>query len=114
MTTPSPGPVWVNHETLFMPAFTLMLTHEFDAVARLEWRVLPLTSWLPDDMGFRAFVAAHGPMVIAILHWAFRAGVSAGERLRWFCLFCASCMSGCTGCSGIIRSIGSTPRSRMR
>ena len=89
MTYPAPVSTWANRETLFLLAFALMRTHELDAVARMEWRVLPLTSWMPDDLGFPVFVAAHVPLVIAILHWAFRAGALAGERLRfWFCLFC--------------------------
>ena len=88
MTSFSPGPAWANRATLFLVAFALMMTHELDAVARMEWRVLPLTSWMDDNLGFHVFVAAHVPLVIAIVHWAFRAGALAGERLRfWFCLF---------------------------
>jgi hypothetical protein len=89
MISPAPNRAWINRETLFLLAFALMMTHELDAVARLEWRVLPMTSWMPDDVGFHVFVAAHVPLVLALVHWAWRAGEVAGERLRfWFCAFC--------------------------
>lgn len=39
-----------------------LMTHELDAVANHEWRVLPLTSWLTDEVGFRVFIYAHIPL----------------------------------------------------
>ncbi|MEM8652243.1 MAG: DUF6713 family protein [Pseudomonadota bacterium] len=44
------------------------LTHELDAVKRHEWRVLPLTSFLPDHLGEQVFIWAHVP-IIAILFY---------------------------------------------
>jgi hypothetical protein len=52
----------VTGEWPFRIGLALLFTHELDAVARAEWRVLPLTSWLPDDAGFAAFVLLHVPL----------------------------------------------------
>ena len=38
------------------------ITHELDAVKRHEWRVLPLTSFLPDRVGEQVFIWAHVPL----------------------------------------------------
>jgi len=48
--------------------FGFMVTHELDAVKRHEWRVLPLTSFLPDEIGERVFIWAHVPLLTAILY----------------------------------------------
>lgn len=65
----------------FRIGFALLLTHELDAVARGEWRVLPLTSWLPDEMGFTVFVLAHVPL-FAWLLWLV-GHPDAETRRRW-------------------------------
>jgi len=80
--------------------YALMLgfffTHEMDAMRRHEWRVLPITSFLPDALGKQVFLWAHVPLISVIwlygtdpnaifskalsafaivhigLHWAFR------------------------------------------
>lgn len=57
--------------------FASFLTHELDAVKRHEWRVLPLTSWMPDPVGEQVFIWAHGPIVAALL-WG-SAGDPAGS-----------------------------------
>jgi hypothetical protein len=80
MISPFPNHAWINRETLFLLAFALMMTHELDAVARLEWRVLPVTSWMPDDVGFHVFVAAHVPLVLVLVHWAWLLAAAAGRR----------------------------------
>jgi hypothetical protein len=68
-----------------MRAYHLMLaflfTHEIDAAFRHEWRILPLTSLLPDDVGRELFVWVHVPLFVAILALrdrpVFRAGLAA-------------------------------------
>ncbi|WP_420467624.1 DUF6713 family protein [Panacagrimonas sp.] len=53
---------------LFRLGFSTLLAHELDAVMRAEWRVLPLTSFLPDHVGYIVFVLLHIPLV-AVLLW---------------------------------------------
>lgn len=53
---------------LFRLGFSTLLAHELDAVMRGEWRVLPLTSFLPDQVGYVVFVVLHIPLV-AVLLW---------------------------------------------
>lgn len=45
-----------------------LFTHELDAVLNHEWKVLPLTSWLPDEYGALVFIFAHIPL-FAIVLW---------------------------------------------
>lgn len=52
----------------FYIGFAALATHELDAVSKHEWRVLPLTSWLPDEYGFLVFLFFHIPL-FAILAW---------------------------------------------
>lgn len=68
-------------EGVFLVGFSLLLTHELDAVARSEWRVLPLLEWLPDDTGFLVFVLLHVPLFVWLLS---RVGyVDLHLRRRW-------------------------------
>ena len=41
---------------IFYLAMGIMFTHELDAMPNHEWRVLPLTSWLPDEYGIIVFL----------------------------------------------------------
>lgn len=43
-----------------------LLTHELDAIKRHEWRVLPLTSFLPDSVGEQVFIWAHIPIIVLL------------------------------------------------
>jgi len=54
----------VEWSYFFMLGF--LLTHELDAVLRHEWRVLPLTSFLPDHLGQRVFIWAHVPLIAGL------------------------------------------------
>ena len=54
----------------------LLLTHELDAVRCREWRVLPLTSWLPDKTGEAVFLWAHVPLVMLVI-WIAGQGASS-------------------------------------
>ena len=42
-------------------------THELDAVKRHEWRVLPLTSFLPEKTGEQVFIWMHVPLFTLLL-----------------------------------------------
>jgi len=39
-----------------------IITHELDAMANHEWRVLPLTNWLTDEYGCLLFLFLHIPL----------------------------------------------------
>ena len=60
----------------FWTTIALLLTHELDAVARHEWRILPLTSFLADATGRQVFIWAHVPLILAVL-WIAAAGASS-------------------------------------
>ena len=53
-----------------------LFTHEVDAAFRHEWRVLPITSFLPEEIGREVFTWAHVPLFAGIMLF------SASERLR--------------------------------
>jgi hypothetical protein len=61
---------------IIMLAF--LFSHEVDAALRHEWRVLPLTSFLPDDIGRQVFIWAHVPLFAAILLFNDRTGLRFG------------------------------------
>ena len=44
-----------------------LFTHELDAVANHEWRLLPVLRGIPDDLGLTLFVAAHIPLFALII-----------------------------------------------
>ena len=45
----------------------LLIAHELDAVRAREWRVLPLTAFLPDLTGRAVFIWAHVPLTILMI-----------------------------------------------
>jgi hypothetical protein len=47
---------------IFALTFGLLATHELDAVRCFEWRVLPITSFLPENIGMTVFILAHVPL----------------------------------------------------
>ena len=55
-------------DLVFFALLGVFFTHELDAVKRHEWRVLPLTSFLPDRLGEQVFIWAHVP-VFALILW---------------------------------------------
>lgn len=71
----------MTSEWPFRVGFALLLTHELDAVARAEWRVLPVTSFLPDEIGLPVFVLMHVPL-FAWLIWLV-GHTEPVVRLRW-------------------------------
>ena len=55
-------------DLLFFTTVGLLATHELDAMTNHEWRVLPLTSFMSDEIGRRVFVLGHMPL-FALLAW---------------------------------------------
>jgi len=47
---------------IFYLGMGVLFTHELDAVAHHEWRILPLTNSLPEDIALSTFVLAHVPL----------------------------------------------------
>ena len=68
-------------DALFCLGFSLLLTHELDAVRAREWRLLPVLRHLPDAHGRDAFILVHVPLV-ALLIWL--AAYSSAEMRLWF------------------------------
>ena len=54
-------------EKLFYLGIGLFFTHELDAMTNHEWRVLPLTSWMPELQGELAFVLLHIPLFAVLV-----------------------------------------------
>lgn len=52
-----------------------LFTHELDAVANHEWRVLPLIRALPDELGMKVFLIAHVPLFAFVI-----AGIASPSR----------------------------------
>ncbi len=46
----------------FFIGLALIMTHELDAIRRHEWRIFPLTFWLPERWGYLIFTAVHIPL----------------------------------------------------
>jgi hypothetical protein len=57
-------------DVLYWGMVAAFLTHELDAVKRHEWRVLPLTSFLPDRVGEQVFIWAHLPLLFLLLRFS--------------------------------------------
>jgi len=53
---------------LFYLGLALLAGHELDAVARHEWRLLPVLNLLDDETGQMVFILAHLPL-FAALFW---------------------------------------------
>ena len=56
----------MSFELLYYAMVAALFTHELDAVKRHEWRVLPLTSFLPERVGEQVFIWVHVPLFLAI------------------------------------------------
>ena len=44
-----------------------LFTHELDAMPNHEWRVLPLTSWLSNEIGMIVFMLIHIPLFAILI-----------------------------------------------
>ncbi len=70
---------------IFFLGLGFLFAHELDAMQNHEWRVLPLTSWLPDDVAASVFLLAHIPLMALIIYLVS----SQNEKIRtrsWFCI----------------------------
>jgi hypothetical protein len=82
---------------LFYTMLAFLFTHELDAIKRHVWRILPLTSFLPERLGEQVFIWLHVPIFIAIFWFALSDSDSD------FGLFLPALQLhtlGFTGCSG--------------
>ncbi len=52
---------------VFYLGLSTLLTHELDAIANHEWRVLPFIRILPDDIGMLVFFVLHIPILAGLL-----------------------------------------------
>ena len=55
-------------DLLYYAMVGVFFTHELDAMKRHEWRILPLTSFLPERVGEQTFIWLHVPL-FALLLW---------------------------------------------
>ena len=69
-------------EILFMLNLAWITTHELDAMHHHEWRVLPITSWMTEEWGYRVFVLAHIPLFVLLI-----GGMSSREFQLGFDIF---------------------------
>ncbi len=69
------------NELFYVAMLGFFLTHELDAMQRHEWRILPLTSFLPEETGRQAFVWMHVPLFAALFYFGAgdaNSGLAAG------------------------------------
>ena len=52
---------------LFYLGLATLFTHELDAIANHEWRVMPIFRSLPDEVAFNAFVLSHIPLFAVLI-----------------------------------------------
>src|SRR5262245_61077856 len=67
-------------DAVYWAMVAAFFTHELDAVKRHEWRVLPLTNFLPERVGEQVFIWAHVPVCWLIL-WLDEPTAISGVRL---------------------------------
>ena len=67
-------------DILYWTMLAAFLTHELDAVKRHEWRILPLTSFLPERVGEQVFIWMHVPLFLLILWGSSDGGSGAFAR----------------------------------
>jgi hypothetical protein len=74
----------MNADLIYWLMVAVFFTRELDAVKRHEWRVLPLTSWMPERLGEQIFIWVHVPLFFLIFWFSggaptngFRIGLSA-------------------------------------
>ena len=67
-------------DLFFFSMVALLATHELDAIQNHEWRVLPLTSWLPEQTGRAVFLLSHIPLFF-IVAWIVALGSASFSAL---------------------------------
>ena len=68
--------------TVFFLNMGTMFTHELDAISNHEWRVLPLTSWLPNEYGMEVFLSIHIPLFAVLIALVASTNDKIGIRSR--------------------------------
>ena len=63
---------------IFYLGISTLFTHELDAMPNHEWRILPLTSWLPDEYGTIVFLFIHVPLFAVLMALV----ASTNEKIR--------------------------------
>ena len=53
--------------TLFYLGLATLFTHELDAIANQEWKVMPILRSLPEEVGFNTFVLIHIPLFAVLV-----------------------------------------------
>jgi Ca2+/Na+ antiporter len=53
--------------TLFCLGLAALFTHELDAIANHEWKVMPILRSLPEELGFNVFVLIHIPLFAVLI-----------------------------------------------
>jgi hypothetical protein len=66
----------------FWVALIFMAMHEIDAIKRHEWRILPMTSFLPETIGRKLFIWVHLPLA-ALAVWLIVLGPQSQPGI-WF------------------------------
>ena len=64
---------------IFYLGMGTLFTHELDAMTNHEWRVLPLTSWMPDEYGALTFLLLHIPIFAVLIALV----ASRNEKIRF-------------------------------
>lgn len=54
-------------DLLYYAMVGMFFTHELDAIKRHEWRVLPITSWMPERIAEQTFIWMHAPLFAGVL-----------------------------------------------
>ena len=71
----------MRKEIIYVLMLSFLFTHEIDAAFRHEWRILPITSLLPDPIGRDIFIVAHIPLFAGLLlarnHERIKTGLAA-------------------------------------
>jgi hypothetical protein len=65
-------------DTVFYLGLGTLFTHELDAIANHEWRILPILRSLPEQAGMSTFVLLHIPLFAVLIALV----ASDDERLR--------------------------------
>ena len=72
---------------LYFCMLAFFITHELDAIKRHEWRVLPITSFLPDKTGEQVFIWAHVPLFFGLFFFgAFDPQSTVAKALSMFAI----------------------------
>jgi hypothetical protein len=69
-------------DRVFALTFGLLATHELDAVRCFEWRVLPITRFMPENIGLTVFILAHIPLFAWLANTCWSSNLADRVTLR--------------------------------